>query len=257
MADDEKQPDEEKKKEKAAGSKAPKKLIGSIFGLIILGTLAAMLAIPSNDGRIIFKGPFAGNLIEGKLSANLKDEGGKRYLQIIIPNFEYFAYDETYIAKRKEDPLFKTLIKQQVNRIGSGKFVKDVHEGPPREAYFEELRLAIDRIVFPVHLGDTNQPGERDGDSGLRLGLSSPKAEFRGRYHDHILKVDNFNHTLEFDGGEPVTFEGEEDDLRVVGPNGRSIYVDVTGFNPKFQGEVKVGVMGKIRLLIETELILQ
>lgn len=259
MADEEKQPEEGEKK--ASDSKAPKKLIASIFGLIILGTIAGVMAIPGGGRRMLFKGPYAGALLEEKLSANLKDEGGKRYLQITIPNYRYFAYDEAYVVKRKKAPLFRVLIKQAVNRIGSSKTVDEVHEGPSREAYFEELRLAIDEIIFPLHLGDTTQPGDLDGDSGLRLGLSSGKAalgiNFRGRFHDHILKVDNVKHTLQFDGGPPVTFEGEEDDLRVFSPNEGSIYVDVTSFNPKFQGELHVGVQGKIRELIETDLILQ
>ena len=115
----------------------------------------------------------------------------------------------------------------------------------------------LDPILFPVHIGATGLPLDRDEASGLRPGVSFDEATFRGRFHDHLLKVDAVAQTLQIDDGPVFEFEGDEEDLELHTAAGRTVYVDVTEIVGDFQGEVKVGVHGRIRQLFASDLIAQ
>ena len=47
-----------------------------------------------------------------------------------------------------------------------------------------------------------------------------------------------------------VSYTGDEQDLIVLTKTGESIFVDVIDVKPEFQGELQVGIRGRIRKLM-------
>lgn len=264
MADEEIEPKEdaeegEGKEVKAAkekGEKGPIKLLGAIVGVIVVGIGLAFMAIPGGDMEPRFQGPNHFMIFEEKINTNLKDNDQRRYLQMTL-DCMYFSYETKYLAKRTDDPLYAPMLMDAVGRLTSSKTLTDVYEGPARETYFEELRDCLDTILFPVHIGNTNQPLLLDEESGLRPGISASKATFRGRFADHVLKVDAIAMTLQLDKGPVVTYGGGEEDLAIYTLSGDTLFVDLTEIDGNYVGEVQVGVKGKIRQLFAKEFIAQ
>ena len=62
---------------------------------------------------------------------------------------------------------------------------------------------------------------------------------------------------LQLDGGPEVQFDGSEHDLLVEAEDGTKIYVNVTTLDDAFEGEVNVGVMGRIRRMFTGDIIAQ
>ena len=87
--------------------------------------------------------------------------------------------------------------------------------------------------------------------------LSASKATFRGRFADHVLKVDAIAMTLQLDKGPVVTYGGGEEDLAIYTLSGDTLFVDLTEIDGNYVGEVQVGVKGKIRQLFAKEFIAQ
>jgi len=260
MAEEDENPKPEANAENEAPARrtgASRKLVGSIFGVVTLGSLTAFLALPSKGSATPrFKGPFHTSLSEEKLSANLKDNQGMRYIQMMV-DCMYYAYDQTYLAARQKDPIYPAMFNRAWNRVSSDKSYEDVHHGANREAFIEELREAVDPILFPVHIGKTKLPFDVDAVSGLQPGLSAEKATFRGRFHEHVVKVDGPARTLQLDEGPAVAFLGHEEDVMLETADGKTLYVNVSGYAPDFRGEIHVGVHGRTRQLIESDFILQ
>lgn len=258
MAEKEKKEPEEDaaKAAETKPSRAPLKLVGGIALMVGLGAAAAVMAIPSRHAPKRFKGPFHCSLFEEKFSSNTKDNDQRRFLQTLL-DCMYFAYDEEYMQRRASDPLYQPILRDTVGRVISDKTLDEASSGPAREIFLAELRDVLDPILFPVHIGDTVLPLDRDDRTGLRPGISFDEATFRGRFHDHVLKVDAPGRTLQIDDGPAVHFEGREEDLEVADAKGGTIYVDVTEIEPDFQGEVSLGVHGRIRQLFASDLIAQ
>ncbi|MFT5048660.1 MAG: flagellar basal body-associated protein FliL [Chlamydiales bacterium] len=236
--------------------KGPLMIVGAIFGLIAAGAAAASFAVPAKDSVRRFSGPYHHSLFEEKFNTNLRDNDQRRYLQTLL-DCMYIAYDETYLAKRATDPLYDPILRDVVGRIISTKTLVETYQGAAREAFLLELRDALNPVLFPVHIGETTRPMARDSVSGLRPGISFGETNFRGGFHSHVLKVNSIEKTLQIDEGEVLTFDGDEEDLKLLTTSGDTLYVDVTEIELEFEGEVKVGVHGRIRQLFARELIAQ
>lgn len=255
MADEEEKPEGEEE-DAPKKSKGPMLIVGAIFGVIALGAGAAFMAIPAKEPVRRVMGPFHYSLFEEKFSTNLQDNQGRRFLQLLL-DCMYFAYDETYLPARALDPLYDPIMRDVIGRVISSKTFNETQNGAAREAFLAELRDALNPVLFPVHVGETPLPMDRDLISGLRPGLSFARATFRGRFHDHILKIDAVEKTLQLDDYDIVTFDGHEEDLKLMTTSGDTVFVDVTEIEPEFVGEVKIGVHGRIRQLFARELIAQ
>ena len=72
----------------------------------------------------------------------------------------------------------------------------------------------------------------------------------RGPFHEHRIAVDAPARTLALDGGPEVVFGGDERDLMLADERGRTVAVDVTGLRAGFRGEVRVGVLGRVRSVL-------
>jgi flagellar basal body-associated protein FliL len=237
-------------------AKSPKRMAAAALIVIALGSIAALVAVPSKQSVHRFHGPFNHSLFEEKFNTNLKDNQQRRYLQTLL-DCMYFAYSETYLAERAKDPLYEPMLRDAVGRTISDRTLQETYEGPNREVFLEALRDVLNPILFPLHIGDTTQPMQLDEDSGLRPGISFNKATFRGRFWDHVLHVNAPAKTLCVDDGLTVTFLGDEEDLFVGTETGESIFVDVSEIVPDFVGDVHIGVHGRIRQLFARELIAQ
>lgn len=257
MADEEKTEAEAPEGEPATKrSKAPVKMLGGIVGMVGLGVAAAIMAVPSRSKTPRFEGVYHYSIFDEKFIANLRDNNQTRFLQFML-DCEYSAYSKDYLPVRVDDPLYDPRLRDAMGRIVSEKSVADTYEGPAREAFEAELRDVLDPILFPLHIGETRLPLELDEDSGIRLGISYYKSTFRGRFFEHVLAIDSPGKTLQIDDGPVVTFKGGEEDLLVTSEAGDKVYVDVTGLDPEYQGDLHIGVKGRLRRLYLKDLMVQ
>jgi hypothetical protein len=72
-----------------------------------------------------------------------------------------------------------------------------------------------------------------------------------------VLYVDAGQRTIRLDDGPLTELVGDERDLRLVDAKGDDVYVDVTGLNPRFRGEVHVGVAGRVRKIYRDSFLIQ
>ncbi|MCZ6596403.1 MAG: flagellar basal body-associated FliL family protein, partial [Planctomycetota bacterium] len=240
--------EEENGKEEASGSKRKKGLVlgGGVMGLVAASYCAFLMAVPGGERKHELDGPFMANVSEEQLSFNLDGHGLKNFLALTMQS-EFVAYDEAYVTERILDPLYQAKLKDCLLLIISQKSRDDLNAAVGKEALREELKEAIDPILFPVHMGKTSKPSETDAKSGLAPGTSAARSTMRGYFHDHVLTIDATRNEISLDGGDPVEFQGGETDLRVSNQEAEYVFVDVSGLGSDFVGEVAVGVHGKVR----------
>jgi hypothetical protein len=227
--------------------KGPIKLLGGMVGLIAAGGALAFMALPGKPGEgTKFTGPYNHSLFEVQFISNVEDNNFTRFIKT-NPQVEYFAYDEAYITKRVTDPGYSALLQHVFGSLVSRRNLDEIYGGTLRDQFAEEIRGAVNPILFPVHIGETDLPLEIDSDSGLRPGNSYRHTTFSGRFEDHVLKVDVNAKTIQIDDGPQTTFTGTEEDLAVLDVTGEVLYLDTTNVNSGFQGEVSVGSHGRIR----------
>jgi hypothetical protein len=257
MADTEK-PEEEVEEqeggEQAGGSDQPSskssfKLLAAVVCLIAVGSTLAVVAIPGKEKPSRFAGPYFYELSEESLTVTATDSLGTRYVKF-KPSAEYVAYSKSYVPSREKDPFFGSYLNSKVLEVSSTKSIDEMLRGEAQLAFAEEIRHAIDPIVFPAHIGDTTHPLDVDETTGLRPGSSHTDATFRGRIHDNALKFDGRARTLQIGDGPVTIFRGDEEDLMLEALDGTYLYVDVTGFEEDFIGEVPIGCHGKLRKII-------
>ena len=255
MADKENPEDEvEQGEEQAEGSaksssKGSFKLLAAIVCLIAVGSVMAVVAMPSKEKVLRFEGPYFYGLSEEPFTVTAIDSHGTRYVKF-KPSAEYVSYTKSYVPGREKDPFFDSYLNAKVLEVSSTKSIDEMLRGAAQLAFAEEIRHAIDSIVFPVHLGETTHPLDVEKKTGLRPGSSHMDATFRGRIHDHVLKFDGQARTMQIDEGPVATFGGDEEDLMLETVDGAYVYVDVTGFEEEFIGEVPIGCHGKLRKVI-------
>ena len=238
------------------GSKAKILMIGGVVGVIGAGAMAAMMALPSTEKKPRMAGPFAMPLFPDQFTCNIEGAGRTRFL-LMKPQADYYAYDPTYLSVRVSDELYPAALQDTVFRIASRKTIDEVYGDVNKSTFAEELRDALDPVLFPVHIGPTTLPWDPDEDSGLRPGLSSNKNTFRGQFEDHLLYVDTDAGEMWVDDGPKTIFSVGEFDVRVISAEGEVLYVDVSGVVDDFDGEVKVGARGRILRIITAGLMVQ
>ncbi|MDA1264771.1 MAG: flagellar basal body-associated FliL family protein [Planctomycetota bacterium] len=254
MADKEK-PDEEavaegeeNAEEQPKKNRGPLKLLLGIGLLVATGGTLAMMAIPAKEKEHKFGGPFFANLGE-EIVVSTPDGNGTRYVKF-RSDCEYAAYEQSYFAARVADPFYLPYLKSKAQLVASSRSIEDTAIGPGREEFAAALRTKLEPIIFPVHIGKTANALDIDAKSGIRPGVSHHMATFRGRFYDHTLHVDVPAGILRLGDGPEITFRGDEDDLEVRSAIGDTVYVDVTHAQPGFQGELQIGVHGKLRNVI-------
>ncbi len=236
----------------AAAAKKQKLFItGGVVGVLALAFAAALMAVPKAVVKPGLLGPFVAPLSPNKLQVNLND--GRSYLVLNL-NVKFEAYTADYLTTRTTDPVCNAEVRDQLVAISSAKSRQEVSDKVLKPVYLEEIRHAVEPLLFPVHIGGGAAPGDADPKSGLKPGATTPS--FRGLFEDHLIKVDAVQKSLTLDDGEAVTFEGDERDLELTCSRG-SVFVDVSGLKEDFVGEVKVGVKGYVKRVLWEEVLIQ
>jgi hypothetical protein len=257
--------DEEKKEgaapeatEAKAGGKRKPLVLGAGFVVVLIAAyFAALMAVPSKHKERRFEGPFSLQLFNEKIHVNLAEEGKKRFLQMNF-NVIFVAYEEAYVQHRVADPLYLPYVDDAVRRVSMLKTIDDlIGDKAATGIYLEEIREAIDPILFPVHVGNTEKPTAPDEASGIGPGLSIGKSTFRGPLDQHVLHVDGKARTVRLDDGPEVAFQGDEHDVEVRDAQDRTVYLDVSAFEEGFQGDLPIGVHGQVREILLKDLLIQ
>jgi flagellar basal body-associated protein FliL len=178
MAEQEKQAEQPPPK----GGKKKLMLVGGGVGLLGFAYLAAMMAMPAASEVRRFAGPFVVPLFDEKFHTNLDEEDHTRFLQMNM-NLVFVAYEEQYVATRRADPLYKSYMLDAILRVSFTKRIDQVlGDQVALGVYLEEIRAAVDPILFPVHVGEGEKATALDPDSGLGPGLSLEDSTFRGSF---------------------------------------------------------------------------
>lgn len=258
---------DKKTTEKTEGE-TPKKSKAGLFaavGLLLacgLGAVVATMAIPKPpEPEPVLQGPFVSKLSKKDITVNLAGEGSRRYLVMSL-NAEYFAYDQSYVDARlggsgAEDPLYTAMLKDALLKLAATRTRDQVVDLALMDAFLEDVRVAVDPILFPVCVGDSHSQAAADSESGLKVGESIMRASLTGFLHQHKLKVDAVKKTLQLDNGQSVPFQGRERDLRVENEERKSVYIDVTGLKAEYVGELPIGVPGQVRRIYREQFLVQ
>lgn len=252
-------------KKDAQAEPAPKKRLGLLIGaatFLVLGAGAAVMALPKKPEPVPrLEGPFVARLSKEDLQVNLSGENGKRYLVLGL-SAEFFAYDQAAVLKQlgsddSTDLLFTTRLTDTMLQLAARKTREQVEDPVQMEAFLMEVRAAVEPLLFPVCVGDSNAPQARDTKSGLRVGESVMESSLRGLLHDHEITLDGERKTIQLDKGAQVKYTGNERDLRLTAPSGEFTFVDVTGVDPEYSGTIPVGVQGRLRRIYRGQVLVQ
>lgn len=238
----------------SASAQPPKKkgviLGGGVVGLIGLAWALSLVAVPSGDHGAEERrvaGPFMADISPSAgFQVNLAGDGGKHYLSLKL-NVEVDAFEEAYATSRASQPLYQAKLTDAVLRTASQKTKGELDNAVGREVFRDELRLALDPVLFPVHIGDEHSPEGVHEESGLRPGRSSARASMRGLFYEHAVHLDVTRKSVRLDDGKDVTFQGDETDLFVADARGKGVYLDVSSLHDDFAGRVPVGAFGRVR----------
>jgi hypothetical protein len=252
MAEQDKEPAAAEQAKAGPGKK--KKLLvfgGGAAALVASAFVVALMAVPRQVSERKFAGPFVAPMFADEVRVNLKEESRKRFA-ILDFNVVYEAYDPGYYGARQIDPLYAAELKDAVLGIASTKEGAQIVDKAEKPVFLEEVRHAAEPLLFPVHVG-VAKAGESiasapDKESGLALG--STPTTFRGRFFENVVKLDAVAKKISIDDGPEVTFEGHETELEVPTAGGELLYFDVSGVDPEFQGELQIGVKGRIRRIL-------
>ena len=174
---------DKKTTEKTDGEAAPKKSKAGLFagaGLAVacaLGAVVATMAVPEPPApEPVLQGPFVSKLSNKDITVNLAGEGSRRYLVMSL-NAEYFAYDQSYVDARlgasgAEDPLYTAMLKDALLKLAATRTRDQVTDLALMDAFLEDVRVAVDPILFPVCVGDSHGQSIPDSASGLKVGES-------------------------------------------------------------------------------------
>jgi len=258
----------DKKNPEKGEAETPKKSKAGLFagvGLAVacaLGATLATMAVPEPPApEPVLQGPFVSKLSKKDITVNLAGEGSRRYLVMAL-NAEYFAYDQSYVDARlggsgPEDPLYTAMLKDALLKLAATRTRDQVTDLALMDAFLEDVREAVDPILFPVCVGDSHSQSMADTASGLKVGESIMRSTLTGFLHQHKLAIDAQKKTLQLDKGPLVAFQGRERDLRVENENKQTVYLDVTGLNPEYSGELPIGVPGQVRRIYREQFLVQ
>ena len=258
MTDEDEQIELEETEGEQAKPKGHLKLFGGGIGLVGLGTMMAVMATPSKEAPRNFIGPGEHMLFQNETIVGNPLDGNFKRLVRFTPTCVYFAYDLGYPATRWEDEHYESLLKETMQLTISEFRMDEVMGSSTREMFSAALEHITEPILFPVHIGMTANPYDIESRSGLRLGESQERhGTFRGAFYDHVLKVNEREKTLQIDDGAVTSFQGGETDLPVEADDGSKLFVDVSQLKSGFEGDVHVGVMGRIRRVLTGDIIAQ
>lgn len=270
--------DEKKEAAGAETADAPKSKKPLVIGVgavvvVVLGGLMSVMAMPKKKSeRHLLEGPFISKLCKNEIQVNLAGEGSKRYLAMEL-NVEYFAYEESYVMARlgtggagggehggkapEGDPLYLAMLQDSLLQITSRKTRDQVTDPVQIEAFLEEVRVAVDPLLFPVCVGDSHGQMQADTKSGLRAGESIDESTFRGYLYEHSIALDATKHTVKLDDGPTITYQGTERDLTVDNGKKQFVKLDVSTVEPEFVGNVPIGIAGKVRRIYRDKFLVQ
>jgi flagellar basal body-associated protein FliL len=224
---------------------------GGAIGLIGLAWALSLVAVPSGGGHHEdehqLAGPFVADISPSAgFQVNLAGDGGKHYLSLKL-NVEVDAFEELYATARTSQPLYQAKLTDAVLRTASQKTKGELDNAVGREVFRDELRLALDPVLFPVHVGDEHVPEGTHEESGLRPGRSIARSSQRGLFYEHGVHLDVPRKLARLDDGPETSFQGDETDLFVADARGKGVYVDVSALHADFVGRVPVGTFGRVR----------
>jgi len=223
---------------------------GGIVGLVSMAWALSLVAVPKgahHESAHHIAGPFMADVSPSAgFQVNLSGDGGKHYLSLKL-NVEVDAFEEGYALARAAQPLYQAKLTDAVLRTASQKTKGELDNAVGREVFRDELRVALDPVLFPVHVGDEHSPDGFHEESGLRAGRSLARSSLRGLFYEHVLHLDAGKKSLRLDEGKEVVYQGDEVDLFVADAYGKGVYLDVTGVASGFDGEVPVGTFGRVR----------
>ena len=239
--------------EASSGKKKVFLAAGGGVAVLALAFVLAMMGVPGKVEKKTFQGPFVAPLTAEKVQVNLL--GGKGYL-ILDLNVVYEAYEEAYFTERSMDPLTIAEIRDALVALASSKSREDVSDRVNKPIFMEEIRTAVEPLLFPVLLGDAQKPQDADSDSGLAFSYSGSMPTFRGAFEDHVIHLDADGLKIQFDDGPEQEWSAEASDFELTAPDGSAVFLDMTGVDPTFVGDVKIGTMGRpLRVLLKEILI--
>lgn len=254
--------EEKNEKEQQDAEKAPKRskkglfLGGGVLALVAAGWALSLVGMPAKREKMLFAGPYVVALSQEDLQVNLSGEGGKRFLVMTL-QAEFDAYDDKYAVGRVADGLYQARLKDALIRVARQKTKADLDDSVGEELFKEEVREAVDPILFPIHVGNPLSPTEPHVKSGLHQGRSIERATLRSGFFAHELELDVDAGTIRLDEGPETRFEGTENDLLLSNEHGDTLYVDVTKLVPGFSGTLNAGTMGRIRNVYFGKLLVQ
>jgi flagellar basal body-associated protein FliL len=240
----------------AAPAKSGKKkslvMGGGLVGLIALAWILSVVAVPAAPHTEHVEvhhiaGPFMADISPSAgFQVNLSGDGGKHYLSLKL-NVEFDAFEEAYASARTKDPLHQAKLTDAVLRTASQKTKGELDSAVGREVFRDELRVALDPALFPVHVGNEKAADSAHEASQLKPGRSIARSTMRGLFHEHMLTVDATRKAIKLDDGSEVIFQGDETDLFVPDARGKGVYVDISSLTKDFAGQVRVGTFGRMR----------
>ncbi len=243
---------------------------GSAIAVLALAFVASLMAVPKKVHVEHLEGPFLAKLSKEALQTNLAPPGGKRFISMLL-QAEYYAYSEAYVQGRlgggsaggegggakTDDPLYLAMLKDALLTTMGTKTPEQITDAAMVDVFFEEVREAIDPVLFPVYVGEATTPYQADMKSGLKVGEDNSRSTMRGLLHEHALKVDGNAMTIAMDGGTTIPFTDHDRNLKVINQAGEYVFLDCTGFKSGFSGSVPVGVPGRVRRIFRDQLIVQ
>ena len=149
------------------------------------------------------------------------------------------------------------MLKDALLTVAGTKTPEEITDPAMVDAFLEEVREVVDPVLFPIYVGDSTTPHEPDKESGLRVGEDHTRSTMRGLLHEHALKVSGATRTIALDAGTSIPFTDHDRNLKVINQSGEYVYVDCSGFKPEFNGNVPVGVPGRVRRIFKDSLLVQ
>jgi hypothetical protein len=231
----------------------------SILCVVAAAAATAFLGVPRENSWDYTR--FVVPLKAEPFEVNLADGGRRRYLVMDLV-VDVRSYDEEATRAWVADPICVSYLDHAINSVGSAATMEEVYDitgpdGISGKLFMEQIRASVERVIFAVQFGDASDPMAPDSESGLAPGISSSKSTLRGPLSEHSIQLDCIMHTIQFDDGEMFSFDGTEDDVQITNSAGQSLYVDLTGVELDFVGEVHVGVSGRVLSVLKRKFVVQ
>ncbi len=259
MANADNQPKNEGRDEEVEAPASGKKkvfLLGG--GALIVPALAyalALMAVPKEVERPRFEGPFVKPMTEAKVQVNLGDQKDRFF--VFEHNVVYEAYGEAYYAQRMADPLYLAYLKDALIGLAASKTAEQVYAVAYEPSFREEIRMIVDPLLFPVHVGAGQRASDPDPKSGLAPGTSIMRSTMRGAFHEHVIHLDDQQRTISIDDGPTVKYDGHEADLELYTEMQEVVYLDLRRVKRDFRGDLNVGVKGRAIRILKLDALIQ